>query len=216
MKRLAGLSLVGLVCAALPLSVASSRPRAGGPAEGPGRAGPGRDMQAMRAIETYWAVLAFELKLDDAKLAELRPMFREAWDARRKAVQKARASRARQGMMKAIRDVNADLEAALKQALSEDEFAKLKAAAARGPIGMATPARGEPAGPADPPPRVGGQGASAEVGQPAPDFALEPIEIHEDFVRWLGDEAPRSFEDVVMLSDFIGKAPIVLLFGSYT
>lgn len=63
---------------------------------------------------------------------------------------------------------------------------------------------------------VEGKPAGVEVGSYAPDFALEPIEIHDDFKRWLGDKAPTKFEDKIMLSDFLGKAPIVLLFGSYT
>jgi hypothetical protein len=63
---------------------------------------------------------------------------------------------------------------------------------------------------------VEGKPAGVEVGSYAPDFELEPIEIHDDFKRWLGDEAPTKFEDRIMLSNFLGKAPIVLLFGSYT
>ncbi len=63
---------------------------------------------------------------------------------------------------------------------------------------------------------VEGKPAGIEVGDCAPNFELEPIEIHDDYKRWLGDEAPKSFEDKVMLSDFVGKAPIVLLLGSYT
>ncbi len=61
-----------------------------------------------------------------------------------------------------------------------------------------------------------GKPAGIEVGNYAPDFQLEPIEISADFKRWLGDKAPKSFEDKIMLSDFVGKAPIVLLFGSFT
>jgi len=61
-----------------------------------------------------------------------------------------------------------------------------------------------------------GQPAGIQVGQYAPDFALEPIEVHADFRRWLGDEAPLTAQGKVMLSAFAHKAPIVLLFGSYT
>jgi hypothetical protein len=63
---------------------------------------------------------------------------------------------------------------------------------------------------------VKGKPAGINVGDCAPDFQLEPIEISADFKRWLGDKAPKSFEDKIMLSDFVGKAPIVLLFGSFT
>ncbi|MFQ6131160.1 MAG: hypothetical protein ACE5R4_03920 [Armatimonadota bacterium] len=219
MKRAVAAMAAVVLCLALPLSVASGQAAGAG---GVGAARPpqmGQVQQAMLTIETYWAIVAFELKLDDAKLAELRPLFLEAWDARRQAVQKARDGGDRRSMMDAIRDVNSALEAALKQALSEDEFARVKAAAARGPLAVMRPAGGGGAGPADPPPPPGpgeGVAATAEVGKLAPDFALEPIEIHEDFRRWLGAEAPQTFQDKVMLSDFVGKAPIVLLFGSYT
>ena len=63
---------------------------------------------------------------------------------------------------------------------------------------------------------IKGQPAGIDVGQCPPDFQLEPIDLHADFPRWLGDETPEKFEDLVMLSDFAGKAPIILLFGSYT
>jgi len=61
-----------------------------------------------------------------------------------------------------------------------------------------------------------GKPGGIEVGQYAPDFQLEPIEAYTDFAKWLGDKAPKSAEQKVMLSDFTGKAPIILLFGSYT
>jgi hypothetical protein len=63
---------------------------------------------------------------------------------------------------------------------------------------------------------VKGKPAGINVGDYAPDFQLEPTEIHEAFKHWLKDKAPKTFEDKVMLSDLVGKAPIVLLFGSYT
>ena len=63
---------------------------------------------------------------------------------------------------------------------------------------------------------VKGQPGGINVGDCAPDFQLEPIEISADFKRWLGAKAPKTFEDKIMLSDFVGKAPIVLLFGSFT
>ena len=67
-----------------------------------------------------------------------------------------------------------------------------------------------------PPSVVKGQPAGVNVGDCVPDFQLEPVALSADFKRWLGDKAPRTFDDKVMLSDFIGKAPIVLLFGSFT
>ena len=61
-----------------------------------------------------------------------------------------------------------------------------------------------------------GQPVGIEVGSYAPDFELEPVAVHDDFKRWLGDKAPKTFQDKIMLSDLAHKAPIVLLFGSYT
>jgi hypothetical protein len=76
---------------------------------------------------------------------------------------------------------------------------------------VATRTAGEPARSV-----VEGRPAGTTVGAYAPDFQLEPVEVSADFRRWLGDKAPRKFEDRIMLSDFVGKAPIVLLFGSFT
>jgi len=85
------------------------------------------------------------------------------------------------------------------------------------------------AGPPDPPPWfrgpapeidgpsvVEGQKAGIEVGSNPPDFELQPIEPYAIFQKWLGDDAPKSIEHHVRLSQLVGKAPIMLLFGSYT
>jgi hypothetical protein len=63
---------------------------------------------------------------------------------------------------------------------------------------------------------VKGQPGGIAVGAYAPDFQLEPIGPHSDFTVWLGENAPKTIEDTVRLSDLTGKAPIILLFGSYT
>ena len=63
---------------------------------------------------------------------------------------------------------------------------------------------------------IKGKPGGIEVGNYAVNFELEPIDAHPDYKRWLGDKAPKSIKDKVMLSDFVGKAPIILLFGSYT
>ncbi len=70
--------------------------------------------------------------------------------------------------------------------------------------------------PADLPSVVKGEKAGIEVGQYAPDFTLEPVQIYPDFKKWLGDKAPKSFKDKIMLSDLVGKKEVMLLFGSYT
>ena len=63
---------------------------------------------------------------------------------------------------------------------------------------------------------IKGKPGGIEVGNFAVNFELEPIDTHPDYLRWLGDKAPKSIKDKLMLSDFVGKAPIILLFGSYT
>jgi hypothetical protein len=85
------------------------------------------------------------------------------------------------------------------------------------------------AGPADPPPDyknpaaeiagpsvVEGQKAGIEVGQFAPDFELQPIEPYPILQKWLGSDAPPNLEDNIRLAQLVGKAPIMLLYGSYT
>jgi hypothetical protein len=63
---------------------------------------------------------------------------------------------------------------------------------------------------------VYGKPAGIEVGQYAIDFELQPAKVHPDFTRWLGDKAPKNTQETVMLSDFVHKAPILLVFGNYT
>lgn len=88
---------------------------------------------------------------------------------------------------------------------------------------------GRGAGPADPPPSyrgpapaltgpsiVKGQPAGINVGEFPPDFKLQPVQPYAELKHWLGEKAPEKAQDLVLLSDFVGKAPILLLFGSYT
>jgi hypothetical protein len=84
-------------------------------------------------------------------------------------------------------------------------------------------------GPADPPPGynlpaaeitvssvVPGQKAGIEVGQCPPDFALQPIQPYPALEKWLGSTAAKSATQTIMLSQLVGKVPVMLLFGSYT
>jgi hypothetical protein len=85
-----------------------------------------------------------------------------------------------------------------------------------------------PFGPADPPPGynlpaaisgpsvVKGQKPGIEVGQYPPDFTLQPIQPYPALAKWLGAAAPKNVDDKVMLSQLVGKVPVMLLFGSYT
>jgi len=63
---------------------------------------------------------------------------------------------------------------------------------------------------------VEGQKAGIEVGQYAPDFELQPVQPYPSLRRWLGDDAPQNIEHGVKLSQLVGKAPIMLFFGSFT
>ena len=94
--------------------------------------------------------------------------------------------------------------------LSKEELAKV----------LATPKRGGPHQ-IEGPSVVEGRKAGIEVGQYAPDFELQPIELYAKLGEWLGDlpatdGAPKSIEDKVKLSQLVGKQPILLLYGSYT
>jgi hypothetical protein len=61
-----------------------------------------------------------------------------------------------------------------------------------------------------------GQSPGIDVGQYAPDFELEPVELYPEFEELLGDMNPKSFADKVHLSDLMGRKPVMLIFGSYT
>ncbi len=70
--------------------------------------------------------------------------------------------------------------------------------------------------PIDAPSVAEGKKAGIEVGDFAPDFELQPVEPSADLKRWLGVDAPESVQRNVLLSKVVGKAPVLLLFGSYT
>ena len=57
-----------------------------------------------------------------------------------------------------------------------------------------------------------------KVGEPAPDFALQPIKFYDfktEDAEITQENAGQLYEPV-RLSDFKGKRPVVLIFGSYT
>lgn len=73
-----------------------------------------------------------------------------------------------------------------------------------------------PAKPLEGPSVVKGEKPGIEVGEYAPDFELQPVEPYAILQKWLGDDAPKTIEQGVKLSQLVGKAPIMLMFGSYT
>ena len=82
--------------------------------------------------------------------------------------------------------------------------------------GIALAAEDRPAKELEGPSVVKGQKAGIAVGQYAPDFELQPVEPYAILQKWLGDGAPKDIEQGVKLSQLVGKAPIMLMFGSYT
>ena len=63
---------------------------------------------------------------------------------------------------------------------------------------------------------VAGKQPGVKAGSYPPDFQLEPVKLSSPLQQWLGEKAPKRFEDKVMLSDLIGHQPVMLLLGSYT
>jgi hypothetical protein len=61
-----------------------------------------------------------------------------------------------------------------------------------------------------------GRPPGIDVGQYAPDFKLQPVELYPEFKELLGERSPQSFADTVHLSDLMGRRPVMLIFGSYT
>ena len=82
--------------------------------------------------------------------------------------------------------------------------------------GIVLAAEDQPAKPLEEPSVVKGQKSGIDVGQYAPDFELQPVEPYAILKKWLGDGAPKGIEQGVKLSQLVGKAPIMLMFGSYT
>lgn len=92
------------------------------PQRQPGQQRPG-GMRAMQVVESTWAVIAFEVKIDNATLEKARPHLQKAWDDRKK-LQKDSA-----GDFQAIADgmtkIKADLDANLKTVLTKEQMEKL-------------------------------------------------------------------------------------------
>ena len=82
--------------------------------------------------------------------------------------------------------------------------------------GMVLAAEDQPAKPLEGPSVVKGQKPGIDVGQYAPDFELQPVEPYAILRKWLGYGAAKGIEQGVKLSQLVGKAPIMLMFGSYT
>jgi hypothetical protein len=93
------------------------------PQRQPGQQRPGGGMRAMQAVETTWAAIAFEVKVDTATLEKARPHFQKAWDDRKK-LQKDSAGDF-QAISSGMTKIKADLDEKLKTVLTEEQMKKL-------------------------------------------------------------------------------------------
>jgi len=109
------IALVGVV---FQITQAQRQQRPGGQRQG-GMGG----MRAMQAVESTWAAIAFELKVDNETLEKARPHIQEAWDARKK-VMKDSASNFR-AMGDSMTKIKADMDAKLKTVLTDEQMKKL-------------------------------------------------------------------------------------------
>jgi len=94
-------------------------------------------MQAMMFVEQSWAALAFEVKASLQQLQALYPAYQQAWDERKAAQEELRALRQRGGQGReamgqafqkyqaVLQKIQADLEAAHKQVLTEEQLTQL-------------------------------------------------------------------------------------------
>jgi hypothetical protein len=81
----------------------------------------------MPSLEADWALLCFELKVEGKILEQLRAAYQGAWDQRRELAEEAREG----GMDRALIQekmgpVQADLDKALRQFLTKEQFARLE------------------------------------------------------------------------------------------
>jgi len=137
---MAALLIVG-VCAIV------AQPGPGGGRRGGGR-GFGGGMGLMMYLERAWGAANFELDATDEQITELKPIFQAAYDARKEAIQKARAEQDVQALMTALQQVQSDIDAALGDVLTEEQLAEWEEVKATGQaalgMGFGRPGGGAP------------------------------------------------------------------------
>ncbi|MEW6752357.1 MAG: hypothetical protein AB1505_15440 [Candidatus Latescibacterota bacterium] len=124
MKRLLA---VAAACALGLAAYVQAQPGGGGMGQGRfgGAAGGG---MAMMGVESDWALVCFELGVDDATMARLRPVFRQAWDARQDLVESAHAGAGdRTRMREEMAQIQEELEQGYRAILSADQLKQLAA-----------------------------------------------------------------------------------------
>ncbi len=121
----------GVVLVALGLAVlALAQPGGfGGPPPGGGGGrpgGPGGDMQAMNYLEKAWTAVSFQLGCTPEQVETLKPTFAAELAARDQAVAEAMKDRDMEAMQKAQSACKSNLNAKLKEVLSDDQWQKLQ------------------------------------------------------------------------------------------
>ncbi len=111
-------------CAALLLSIAtSSQAQPGGGPGGMGRRGGGMGM----GMESEWALICFELKVDGKQFSELRTVYLEAWGQRKALMEQMRSgSMEREEMGQKMEKIQTDLTEKTHKILSKEQVAKLE------------------------------------------------------------------------------------------
>lgn len=124
-KSLLGKVLVAATVAVLIVGVCAiiAQPGPGGGRRGAGR-GFGGAMGLMMYLERAWGAVHFELEATDEQTTELKPIFQSAYDARKEAVEQARADQDRQVLVTALQQVQTDIDAALADVLTEEQLAE--------------------------------------------------------------------------------------------
>jgi Spy/CpxP family protein refolding chaperone len=123
MKRRAIVTTV-IVAAAVILLIVGAVSLMAQPGAGGGRGGARGTMGSMQYLERSWAALAFELNATPEQLTKLRPVYQKIYDERKAALDKARAEQDFQAMGPALEKAQADIDAALKTALTPEQLAK--------------------------------------------------------------------------------------------
>jgi hypothetical protein len=90
------------------------------------RRGGARGMVRMACnIEGLWAELAFNAKVDDAKLSKMRPVFQKAWDERAKVGEGVTSREDIPEAFPKLEEIGIALLDDVKKATTEDELKKL-------------------------------------------------------------------------------------------
>jgi Spy/CpxP family protein refolding chaperone len=123
MRRRAIVTTV-IVAAAVILLVVGAVSIMAQPGAGGGPGGARGAMRSMQHLERSWTALAFELNATADQLTKLRPIYQKVYDERKAALEKARAAQDFQAMGPALEKAQADIDAALKDALTPEQLAK--------------------------------------------------------------------------------------------